>query len=174
MRTIWNSARPYKYYARPAWHWTKSCTYYVRPWIKHARPYQPNKLIQTEPTLAHTRAPYTLTAEAKLIKITIIPYTQRLTGIQQISGTDFFYSRPTCWHPTLWCQWYAKKTKCPFSPYFLNDFISRADLDVLYQLLSHQHTNNFLFHFLLSKCTHDTIKVSIFRPKTSQGTKPST
>ena len=61
---------------------TKSYKYYVRPWINHARPYQPNKLIRTEPTLAHARASYTLTAEAKLIQITIILYTQRVTGIQ--------------------------------------------------------------------------------------------
>ena len=44
----------------------------------------PNNLIQIEPTLAHTRAPYTLTADAKLIQITIIPYTRRLTGIQHV------------------------------------------------------------------------------------------
>ena len=33
-------------------------------------------------TLTHARTSYTKTAEAKLIQITIIPYTLRLSGIQ--------------------------------------------------------------------------------------------
>ena len=40
------------------------------------------KLIRTEPALAHARAPYSITAEAKLIQITNIPITWRLSGIQ--------------------------------------------------------------------------------------------
>ena len=43
-------------------------------------------------TLARARASYSPTAEAKLIQITIIPYTRRLTGIQHFVLTDD-YSR---------------------------------------------------------------------------------
>ena len=35
--------------------------------------------------LAHARAPYSITAEAKLIQITTIPVTPRLSGIQHSS-----------------------------------------------------------------------------------------
>ena len=54
----------------------------MHAWFRHVRPYEANNTIQTTDARSRSRV-YTLTAEAKLIQITIIPYTRRLTGIQQ-------------------------------------------------------------------------------------------